>query len=129
MRDPRSRTPPPRRDIDDPVAREELLRLGERTVGHLGLALVVRAHDASGGGRREALRVDELPGLLQVAVELVHVIHVRLDRLGRPAHHVPVAGAAGGVHHQHELHRCSPLLLRRSRRRVLDMAMSIFLTA
>ena len=49
-----------RLDVDDPVAGEELLRLGERAVGDLGRAALAGAHDARLPGRSQPLGADEL---------------------------------------------------------------------
>ena len=53
-----------RLDVDDPVAGEELLGLGERAVGDLGRAVLAGAHDPRLLGRGQPLGADQLAGLL-----------------------------------------------------------------
>src|SRR5262249_13847222 len=70
----------------------------------------------------------------QVAVEALHERDVAVEVLGRPAVDLPVAIAAGCIHHQHELHRqllgwalVGALYTGRSRAPGLDIAALLFL--
>ena len=71
--------------VDDPVAGEKLLGLGERAVGHLGRAALAGAHDprllrAARAPRRRPARPLRVSSLLNS----LHEPDVRLDVLRRP---------------------------------------------
>ena len=98
-------------DVDDPVAGEELLGLGEHAVGDRP-AVLAGAHELGLVGAGQALGGDELARLAELLVEALHELDVRLEVLLRPVGDL-VRPAARGVHHQHVLH--GRLLLKRER--------------
>src|SRR5690606_2980152 len=71
--------------VDDEPAGDEVLGLGERTVGHRWAPLAVVPHERHLG--RQRLPLDILPGLLQAGREVAHVPQVRVDLLRRPLIH------------------------------------------
>src|SRR5690625_2239509 len=79
--------------VDHHPARDQVLRLGERAVGHRRLALAVEPDERAFRGER--LGVDVLSGRLQLVGEVVHVPHVRIPLLGRPLLHRDVVGGGG----------------------------------
>src|ERR1700733_11360904 len=95
-------------DVDDPVAHEELLGLGEGAVRYLGCTFTLRADDACLAGRREAFRRRELAGSTEVLVEVLHEPDVGPELLGLPRVDLGIAGGAIGVDNQPVFHRpCS----------------------
>ena len=94
-------------DLDDPVAREEFLRLRERPIRYRH-AVLTGANELRLAWRRQPLGGDVLAGLLELLVELVHEADVILEVVGRPAKDLIIAGAPGRVHHQTACHRDLP---------------------
>src|ERR1017187_3536718 len=86
-------------DVDDPIAHEELLELGERAVRHFRSAFALRANDACLPRRSKALRAEELAGFTELFVEVLHELNVGPEVLGLPLVDLVVAVAARGVHH------------------------------
>ena len=72
-------------DVDHHPAGDQVLRLGERAVGHRRPPLAVGADPDAVG--RQRLPVDELAGALEPGGEVVHELDVRLDLVGRPLVH------------------------------------------
>ena len=93
-------------DVDDDVAEERLLRLGERAVGHERLVVA----DADGGGGRlgvEAVGGDQRAGPAELAHELAPLRHLGVElggALGR-------AGVGSVAEQQHVLHSGPPQAL------------------
>ena len=73
--------------VDDLVAGDPLLELLERAVGDHGRRDAVEGHDLRQVGSREDLRLDELAGADELAVERSVVVEVGLDLLGLPLLH------------------------------------------
>src|SRR6202012_3265014 len=72
-------------DVDDHPARDEVLRLGERTVDDGGAPLAVEADERAVG--RQRLAVDVLAAVLEASGEIAHEPDVGVDLLRRPAVH------------------------------------------
>src|SRR5690625_348662 len=81
--------------VDHHPARDQVLRLRERAVGHRRLALAVEPDERAFGGER--LGVHVLSGALQLVGEVVHVLHVRVPLRGRPLLHRYVVGRSRGT--------------------------------
>src|SRR5215218_7875080 len=92
--------------LDQPVAADDLLCLGEGPVGDRRLALAVEADAAAVARRAQAVEREQHPGLLQLLVVAAHRRHGLGGR-------VPVRLLELRVHQHHETH---PVLLRRGRR-------------
>src|SRR6187549_106305 len=99
-----------RLDVDDPVAREHLFRLGKWPIGDRGRAVLGRAHDPHLLRAAEALGAHEFAGVDELLVEPLQKIHVRFRVLLRPElQALGFPERQRELHHQYVLHR---LLLR-----------------
>src|SRR5262249_22452511 len=92
-----------RLDLPDPVARDELLGLGEGSVDDGPLLSGREAHPLALAARLEAVTVQHDPGLDQLLVELPH--------LGEelPGRHLSGLGRLRRLHNHHDAHCSAPV--------------------
>ena len=82
-------------DVDDHPARDQILRLGERAVGHRWLTAAVGTDPHPVRGQR--LTVDVLAGSLEPGGEIVHELDVRVDLVRCPLVHRHVVDGVRGA--------------------------------
>ncbi len=98
-------------DVDEPVAHEKLLGLGERAVGHLGRAVAPSSGRRAPAPEARGLRPPaSSPASRRSLLRFFMNWMCASELLRLPLFGLVVAVAARRVHHQHEFHRPAPLL-------------------